>query len=271
MRKLSAFIHHIPELVEWFKEFTEIDYSTLERDHPLWLYYEEYEKWSINHFGKQPIKFDDISNKIIDFGSFLKVVQLFQHQIKDKIKNNFISDLKDKSTCYGVLFEIRILGHFYKLGVENLSYRDNHIDGKNPDIMFTTRELRRVFVECTRKYAKSDRSNSDIVLIEDLIRSLNAKAIEYKDLPVPLIYAVHVPEDIDFARDKFKTELKNKLYEILKLVIFRNVNYVVFSSYKSPEKKPLNVRGDVIFNTDLDRLLYQNQFVDPKFKVDMNF
>jgi hypothetical protein len=271
MRKLNAFIHHIPKLVEWFKEFTEIDYSTLERDHPLWLYYEEYEKWSINHFGKQPIKFDGISNKIIDFGSFLKVVQLFQHQIKNKIKNNFISDLKDKSTCYGVLFEIRILGHFYKLGVENLSYRDNHIYGKNPDIMFTTRELRRVFVECTRKYAKPDRCSNDAVLTEDLIRSLNDKAIEYKDLAVPLIYAVHVPEDIDFDRDKFKIELRNKLHEILKVVIFRNVNYVVFSSYKLPEVKSVSIQGDVMFNTDLNRLLYQNPFVDPNFQVDIRF
>lgn len=137
--------------------------------------------------------------------------------------------------------------------------------------MFTTRELRRVFVECTRKYAKPDRCSNDAVLTEDLIRSLNDKAIEYKDLAVPLIYAVHVPEDIDFDRDKFKIELRNKLHEILKVVIFRNVNYVVFSSYKLPEVKSVSIQGDVMFNTDLNRLLYQNPFVDPNFQVDIRF
>jgi hypothetical protein len=271
MRNLNAFIHHIPRLVEWFKNFTGVDYTLLEKDHPLFLYYEEYEKWLINHFQKPTPNFNNISNDIIDFASFLRVVQLFQPQIRGKVKKEFIGDLRDRTTCYGIFFEIKILGHFYKLGVENLNYRDNYIKGKNPDIMFTNRDLRRIYVECTRKYAKPERSDNDTLLMDDLIRSLNAKASEYKTLPVPLIYAVHMPEDLNFDRNKFRTELGRRLHEILKENIFRNVNHVVFSSYKLPKVEHINVRGDVVFNTDLTHLRYKNQFVDPEFQVDIKF
>jgi hypothetical protein len=267
MRQVPVFIHRIPELVHWFFDFTEIDPCKLEKNHPILNHFEEYEKWWKETFQKKPEDFDSISAGITDFAGFIKGVQIFQRQIEGKIKSEFVSDLLNN--CYSIFFEIKVLMHFYIFGYENIIYRDNNVDGKHPDIMFTDKNLRRIFVECTRKYAKPERCTDDALLIEDLMRSVKLKAEEYKNLNVPFVYAVHVPEEIEFDRDKFRTDLGNKLHEIFKDEIFRNVNWVVFSSYKLPEVKFINIKGDVMFETDLPHLRYNNAFVAPELHVDI--
>jgi len=196
-------------------------------------------------------------------------IRLSQRQI-GKIKNEFVAQLVNEESCVGILFEIRILTHFRILesenAIENLHYRDVAINRKVPDIMFTRRDsLRRIFVECTRKYAKEERCKSDTLLMEDLMRSVKDKAHNYKGLTHPFIFAVHVPEVIEFDRDKFRRKLGSKLQEMFKDNVFRYVNCVVFSSYRCPLPKPLNRKGDVLFDTDLPNLTYPNGSVDPTF------
>ncbi len=267
MRKAPVFIHRIPELVQWFFDFTEINLNKLESNHPILKHFEEYEKWWKDTFQKKPEDFDSISARIIDFASFIKGVQVFQRQIEGKIKGEFVSDLLNN--CYSVFFEIKVLMHFYIFGYENVIYRDNNVNGKHPDIMFTDKNLRRIFVECTRKYAKPERCADDTLLIEDLIRSVKLKAEEYKNLNIPFVYAVHVPEEIELDRDKFRRELGTRLQEMFKESIFKNVNWVVFSSYKLPAIKSIGIKEDVLFDTDLQRLQYPNGSVDPKLWVDV--
>lgn len=269
MRRVKDFVSQIPQLVEWFSNFTGINLNKLGEDHPLYVYHKKYDTWWKNEFQKVPEDFDGIDLFIIDFASFIKGIQVFQRQIIGKIKDGFVCDLRNKDSCYGVFFEIRVLMHFHIFGYENIIYRDNDIDGKHPDIMFTNKYLRRIFVECTRKYAKPERTTNDVLLIEDLLRSIKVKAEEYGKLDHPLIYAVHVPEVIEFDRAKFRTDLGSKLQEIFKEKIFKNVNWVVFSSYKLPEVKPINIKGDVMFDTDLQHLRYPNGSVDPELKVDI--
>jgi|GEM_PF-3671019 len=269
MRRVKDFVRQIPQLVEWFSNFTGINLNKLGEDHPLYVYHKKYDIWWKNEFQKVPKDFDGIDLFIIDFASFIKGVQVFQRQIIGKIKDGFVCDLINKDSCYGVFFEIRVLMHFHIFGYENIIYRDNDIDGKHPDIMFTNKYLRRIFVECTRKYAKPERATNDVLLIEDLLRSIKVKAEEYGKLDIPLIYAVHVPEEIEFERGKFRTDLGDKLQEMFKDQIFKNVNWVVFSSYKLPEVKPINIKGDVMFDTDLQHLRYPNGSVDPELKVDI--
>lgn len=267
MRQVVVFIHKIPELFHWFFNFTGINPNGLGADHPLFTHFVEYEKWWKNTFQRRPEDFSSISAKIIDFASFIKGVQIFQRQIKGRVKNEFVSDLINN--CYGIFFEIKVSMHFYIFGFENIIYRDNNVDGKHPDIMFTDKRLTRIFVECTRKYAKPERSTNDVLLMEDLVRSIKIKAEEYKKLNVPLIYAVHVPEQFEFDRGSFRTELGTKLQEIFKDPIFRNVNWVVFSSYRVPLPHPIGIKGDVIFDTDLQHLRYPNGSVDPKLWVNI--
>ena len=165
MRHVYVSIEETAQLVKWFRDFTEIDPNDLEKDHPLFLYNQEYEAWWMNVSHKNPNDLDSISNRIIDFLAFIKGVHIFQRQIKDRIKQAFTRDLKNKQSCYGVFFEIRILTHLHILGCENINYRDNKINGKNPDIMYTNKKLKRIFIECTRKHARPERYSSDRLLI----------------------------------------------------------------------------------------------------------
>jgi len=269
MKSVAVRDYQIPALVEWFEQFTGIDCSKLEKDHPLHAHHAKYREWALQRFQRQPSEFDGMSGQVVELASFIKGVQLFQDQIVGRVKRDFIGDLSDKATCHGVFFEIKVLVNFYIVGYEHISYRDNEVQGKNPDIRFVTPELRRVYVECTGKRAKRERTTDDKLLMEDLLRSLKDKATEYKDLRVPLIYAVHVPEILNFEKDDFRSKLGEKLVRAFQDPCFSNVSYVAFSSYRVPVVEHVSVNGSPQFGTDLHRLSYKNSFAAPDYRLEL--
>jgi hypothetical protein len=265
----------IPELVKSFCNFTGLSFSDLKTNHPLRKHYEEWRVWWNGQSQKLSKSIDAISGSIIDFTHFLEGVRLSQKLI-DKAKDQFLAELVDEEQCLGAFFEIRILTHFrileFEKIIENLYYRDVTVNGKNPDIMFTKKSsFRRIFVECTRRLAKEERCKDDAILKKDLIRSLIGKAENYQNLAHPFIYAVHVPEVIEFDRDKFRKELGSDLQQIFKegYKIFHNVDCVAFSSYRCALPEPLDGKGNVLFDTSLPNLSYPNGSVDKIFKEDL--
>jgi hypothetical protein len=258
-------------MVDWFQKFIKRDLNTLDNGHPIRTYFDSYEKWRVDKFAAPQNRANQLPEEVIEFAGFIKGIQIFQNQLRGKVKRQFVNDLIDANICYGVLFEIKVLISCYIFEYENLHYRCIEIDGKHPDIMFTTESLTRVFLECTRKRAKPERIKNEILLIEDLGNSLKEKAESYKDLIVPLIYAVHVPEKIDLTRDQFRTDLGIQVQILFKDNIFKNVNWVIFSSYRRPFVEPADARGNEKYNTDLTNLKYQNTNVDPSLKADIRF
>lgn len=261
--------YDIPGLVCWFENFTGIKCLELDKQHILHRYYAKYHDWSLHTFQKPSGEFDAISGEVIEFASFIKGIQLFQSQIAGRVKKDFVNDLADEATCPGVLFEIKVLVNFYIVGYEHIRYRDNQVQGKNPDIMFVTSKLRRVYVECTRKRAKQERTVDEDLLMEDLVRSLRDKATEYRQLPVPLIYAVHVPEVISFEGPEFRSDLDRKLQQEFQDPRFGNVCYVAFSSYRVPVVEHVSIDGSAQFGTDLHRLSYKNSFAAPNYRLEL--
>lgn len=271
MRNLTIRDYDLPRLLKWLEEFLGLDLTNMAATHPLRSYIDSYKKWETSKFGKSGIQVTEVPTEIIEFGSFVKAIWLFRDQLTGDIKRDFVCDLVDEQTCYGVFFEITVLIHCWRLEYENLSYRCNKVDSKEPDIMFTNPDLRRIFIECTRKQAKPTRIFDDGNLIEDLKRSLKTKGESYQGLDVPFIYAVHVPEEVALNRNEFRVQLGKEIQEMLKDVIFRNVSWVVFSSYRPPFVKRKDPRGNRVYTTDLMLLRYPNAHVDPSLDVRMYF
>ena len=271
MKNLSLRDYEMPSQVKWFQEFLDHDLESLETGHPLKSYIESYNQWQISKFGTVGVPAAEIPVEVIEFGTFITGIQLFRDQLKDKVKRQFVSDLLDERTCYGVLFEVTVLINCWRLEYENLTYRSNRVNGKEPDIMFTNPDLRRIFIECTRKYAKPSRTCDDDALIEDLKRSIKTKGESYEGLEVPLIFAVHVPEEVSLNRNEFRTKLGHQVQEMFKDRIFHNVNWVIFSSYRPPLVARTDSRGNRVYNTDLISLRYPNPNVDASLEVRMYF
>ncbi len=266
--------YDILPLEKWFADYIGTNFSDLETHHPLRKYYDDYLEWAKEKFQKHPSSRVSLPESIMEFANFLKGVQICRALI-DPVKNEFIADVMEPNSCYGVFFEIRVLTHFYNFQfnrfIENLAYRNAKVNDKKPDIMFTkSGSLKRIFLECTRKYEREMRCKSDTLLIEDLMRSLKDKAEIYQNIDSPIIYAVHVPEIIQFDRNEFRQKLGLKLLETLKDRIYRNVNYVTFSSYKSPILVGSDVMGNIHYDTDIPNLRYPNAWVEPSLKENLD-
>jgi hypothetical protein len=271
MRNLEILDYKTPMMVDWFQKFINCDLHALEAEHPLRLYTDAYDAWTVDKFGSALDNRPKLPKEVIEFATFIYGIQLSQRDLQGEVKSNFVSDLINGNSCYGVLFELKVLISCYILEYENLHYRCNKVDGKCPDIMFTIEGPRRVYIECTRKLAKPQRVTDDKLLIGDFKNSLREKAEDYKLLSVPLIYAVHVPEKIDLTRSQFRTDLGKEIQTMFKDNIFKNVNWVIFSSYRPPFKDAIDARGNIIYNTDLIHLRYPNPNIDPNLKVLINF
>lgn len=183
-----------PRLKAWFFKYIGKDIKDFSDDHPLRIYYREYEIWWIDKFSRKSDFGIPIPPALLEFGNFMKGVEFCRVLIDPvKVKAKFISNILDKNDCYGLMFEIRVLMNLFnsqKCGyLENLIYQPDSINGKYPDMSFTkSREFKSIYLECTRKRNREIRCDDDEVLIRDLIWAIKDKAESYKVIEAPLIY-----------------------------------------------------------------------------------
>jgi len=232
-------------------------------DHYLWPLCNEYLKWKSNETGSP------VPTPVIRLASH---AANFLHFKKDwnvpAVIESLRRKLRDKNHVKSILFEFRTGAHFGRFHKETIWLANLNNDSE-PDLLVITETNAKVYIECMRKNEKPYRVINKDVFKRDILKGLRDKNAQHNVFKEPLLIALYVPEEYEWAHDKFTKELAQAIESKFVKNEYKSISGIAIAANDNPQLGT-NKDGRPYYDTSIPVILFRNKYATVNLPDDLN-